>query len=248
MSFSPWSLFANLALAASLTLSTGALWASALTERAVGGDELEIDRASSVFAVVTHKAGAAARLAHDHLIVARGYSAELRYHPAHPMEASFVFEAPVTSLEIDSPQAQETWFPRLQELGILDQAFGEMSDKNRAKVRSAMLGPSQLDAERFPTLSVQVRELRASADGDRAQTSHQANVVFEIHGQEVEAPFPLRISTTETKVVFEAFGTLTLSDFGIKPYSALLGAVRNRDQVDVFLYLEATPKPPIPDS
>lgn len=240
----------NLALAALLSFASSAVAASAGTASADDEQaELEIDPTSSVFAVVTHKAGAAARLAHDHLIVAKDYSARLQYRPSNPLETSFEFEAPVASLEIDQLEAQRTWFPRLQELGILDQAFGEMSAKNRLKVRSAMLGPKQLDAERFPTLSVHLKELWSAAEGDLAPSfTHHAIVSFEVHQQQVEASFPLRISEQETKIVFEAFGTLTLSDFGIQPYSALLGAVRNRDQIHVFLYLEATKISPASES
>ena len=225
-------------------LATMALAATGWPHDAHGG-ELLIDQPSSVLAVVTHKAGAAARLAHNHLIVAADYAASLTYDPARPSETVFQLEVPVGSLAVDSPPDQERWFARLRELGILDQPFGEISEKNRSKVRGAMLGRSQLDGEAFPKLTARLSELRRASESDPDPPfPWRAQVEFVIRGQRVEAPMKLQISERAGRVVFEAFGALTLSDFGIEPYSALLGAVKNRDQMHVFLHLETLPATP----
>jgi hypothetical protein len=48
-----------------------------LVYNAVSQDRLEIDKAQSVFAIVTQKAGIAAAMAHDHFITAGAYEAQL---------------------------------------------------------------------------------------------------------------------------------------------------------------------------
>ena len=58
----------------------------------------------SVFAAVTQKEGFAARLAHNHLIVARAYSARLDFDPENPDETEFELKAQAPDLIVDDPE------------------------------------------------------------------------------------------------------------------------------------------------
>ena len=51
-------------------------------------EEIDIREAESILAVITHKGGFAASKAHNHLIAATGYRAELTLDPADPRRRS----------------------------------------------------------------------------------------------------------------------------------------------------------------
>ena len=64
-------------------------------------------------------------------------------------------------------------------------------------------------------------------------------MVFEVRGKRAERPARVRYTYREGKLEVEALGEFFFTDFGIKPYSAMLGAVRNRDRFHVYLLLTA---------
>ncbi len=192
----------------------------------------------SVLAVVTHKGGAAARLAHDHLVLAADAPTELEFSPRNPGGARFAAEIRVEGLQVDDPASQERWYPRLAELRILAEPFKRPSESDRAKIRRAMLSEEQLDLASHPTLEVRlvaVREEPATV-GDVAFT-HAVDVAWTIRGVEVQRPAAARWEEKEGVVMIEAVGALRFTDFVIQPYSAVLGAVRNQDEFHVYLRL-----------
>ena len=203
--------------------------------------EVEIDRERSIFAVVTHKAGLASGLAHDHLIAAAGYQAHLDFDPTAPLRASFELDLAGDGLEVDRPELQRAWYYRLEALAILDEPFGEVSDKDRAKIREAMLSKRQLDAARFPRLSARLAgiEERASTLGE-VSFPYALTLALEVHGKTVERPVAARYELDGDELLVEAAGAFRFTDFGIKPYSAALGMVRNADEFHVFLHLRGS--------
>ena len=162
-----------------LVLALGAVEASA--------EELRVDRETALFAVVTNKAGALSGLAHNHLVAARGWQARVDGSPGTLDGATFEIELPVAELLVDDPGLQAAWSPRLEALGILDGPFGELSEKNRREVRQAMLGPKQLDAERFAAVRARVTAITngASTLGE-VPFSHAVELAFEVRGRKME--------------------------------------------------------------
>lgn len=203
--------------------------------------EIEIDESASIVAVVTHKAGLGASQAHDHLAAATGYQASLELDPAAPAEASFELEFPTEKLEIDRWDLQQAWYPRLAELGVLDEPFEELSEKNRGKIREAMRSKRQLDAAAFPRIAARVGGIaeRPSTAGDTA-FPYTVTLELEVHGQTVRKPVAARYEAADGRLVVEAVGVFLFTDFGIKPYSAAFGLVKNRDDFHVFLHPEGS--------
>jgi hypothetical protein len=192
----------------------------------------------SVLAVVTHKAGPAARLAHNHLVVASDVPAELAFAPGEPEATRFVAEIRTDGLAVDDPALQELWYPRLAELGVLSEPFEQPSESDRRKIREAMLSDEQLDGAAHPTLGVRLVAVRAEASqiGEVA-FSHVADVEWTIRGATVMRTVAARWSEEGGVVTLEAVGTLRFTDFGIEPYSAVFGAVRNADEFQVYARL-----------
>ena len=217
-------------------------------EPSPGGEdppEAEILREETVLGVVTRRAGVAGRFAHDHLVTAAGYEAELHFHRDTPTEARFELRQEVHQLRVQDPGERERLEERLVELGLLGEGgFQSISDDEREDVREAMLSADQMDAERHPELEVELRWVRPLVEGDRAPREpdafrHRATVAFTIHGETVERPLYARYALQGDHLTVEGYADAHFTDFGMEPYSAFLGAVRNRDRFHFYVHLEA---------
>ena len=215
--------------------------ATATTPLAAADYAVDADR--SLFAVLTHRAGVASGLAHDHLIVARGASVGVALDPAAPDAARLTFSAQALSLDVDPAADRQSTGPRLRELGVLDRDFTAVEEKDRAKVRKAMLAPGQLHAERFPKIEATVAGLqRRGGEGERVALGWDAKVRVTIHGKTVERQVPARWDEKNGELTAEALGEYLFSEFGIEPYSAMFGAVQNADRFHVYVRLVAKAK------
>ena len=207
--------------------------------------------------MITHKAGIAARLAHDHLVVAASPSLELDFDPQQPASTTFTFVTAVADLDVDPPAARAAWQQRLEELAIHSGDLAPVPDSDRVKVRAAMLSASQLDGAKFPEIRAEVRriERRASppqspGDSESAapvaaaklgDSDWEAAVQLTIHGRAIHRLLQARWSEENGVLVAEVFGEFRFSEFGIDPYSAMLGAVRNADNFHIYVKIEARP-------
>lgn len=199
--------------------------------------ELTVDPDRSVIAVITHKTGFAKGAAHNHLIAVGAPLPPLHLDPEHPEATSFDLRFRAEDLEVDRRDLEETWYPRIADLGVLDEPFSEKSGKDRDKVRKTMLGEKQLAAEEYPEIAASV--VRVESARDDPAFPFRATVALEVHGKRVEAPFRARYETDGATLSLEAIGEYNFTDFGIEPYSAFLGAVGNEDRFHVYLRLVA---------
>ena len=208
--------------------------------------EWRVDPQRSVFAVLTHRAGLAARLAHDHLVVATGVAATLDFDPARPEATRCAATANVLALEIDAPEERAALAPRLVELGALSAGLPPVDAGDRAKVRAAMLGRGQLDAEQFPELAGELVSLSprgggSGAAGARVALGWDARIRLTVRGRTLEKTVPVRWQVEGGELTAEALGDFRFTDFGITPYTAVLGAVRNEDLFQLYLRIVARP-------
>jgi hypothetical protein len=205
-------------------------------------DEYRILPDQSVFAIVTHKAGFAAGKAHNHVIAASNYKAHFELHESNLLASRFQLEFATEDLVVDSAEHQQEWYPRLEALEILDEPFKEVSEKDRAKIRETMLSKKQLDAGAFPEISAHVEEVLAeSSTVGHVDLPYRVTLRFKVHGQEVLAPVAARYERDGDTVRVEAVGVFRFEDFGIKPYSAFLGAVKNQNEFHLYVALTAVP-------
>ncbi len=203
--------------------------------------EYTLDPGRSVFAVLTHKAGIGAGLAHDHLIVATKPVVALGFDPQAPEATTFTFTVAVEDLDIDAPAPRAAWKDRFKELGIHSGDLPPVADSDRRKVRAAMLGPSQLDSAKFREIRAEVLAL-ARGEGKEAQ-GWIVPVRLTIHGQTVERRWPAIWSVTDGVLSAEIVGELRFEEFGIEPYSTMLGAIRNDDRFHLFVSVVARRAP-----
>jgi polyisoprenoid-binding protein YceI len=202
-----------------------------------------VDLGRSLFAVLTRKAGPAARLAHDHLIVARAPRVELGFDPSAPETARLAVAIPVQSLDVDPPAERAARSARLRELGLLDAELPPVDEGDRAKVRAAMLDEGQLDGARFPAVSAELVALERRGGGAAARVAlgWDATIRLTVRGKTVERRVPARWELVDGELRAEAVAEARFTEFGIEPYSAFLGAVRNADLFHFVVEIVARP-------
>lgn len=183
-----------------------------------------VDPKKSELVVRTFKAGVAKGLAHDHLVVARDVEGELSWDPKAPEATKVSVTVKVASLLADDPAMRRRF-----------RVEGELSEKDRQKVTASMLDEGQLDAARFPTIAFESTGAEQRAEGLVVSGR------FTMHGVTKPLSLPVKISSRDGAVVGVTSFKLLTSDYGIKPYSAALGTVKNQDQVELVIRLVATP-------
>jgi hypothetical protein len=204
--------------------------------------------------VITHKAGLASTLAHNHCIYPASYTVEASSDGASPDQTHFLLKFPATALANDEDATSARWYPYLKAAGVLDVPFKKVCEADRKTIHEHMLAENQLDAEHFPNISAELKTVREQASTVGSKTfAYEGTVALTVHGKTVVHPFAANMDVTGDIVHVEAVGTFSFTDFGIKPYSAVLGAVRNQDTFHVYVNAQArrgdaagTSKAPIP--
>jgi polyisoprenoid-binding protein YceI len=199
--------------------------AGALSVWVTGADapRFAIDPKQSALYCRTRKAGAASALAHDHAIRATDLKGEIAYDPAHPETSRVEVTVQTATLSVDAPEDRV-------KLGL----EGGPGDSDRKKIAENMMDDGQLDVKKFPTIHFVSSSVKA--DGERLRVEGSLT----LHG--VTHPVSLGVTvkaSADGQVTGDGELAVKTSDYGIEPYSALLGAVKNKDQVDLILHLVA---------
>jgi polyisoprenoid-binding protein YceI len=184
-----------------------------------------IDAERTRLAVRTHRDGIGSGLAHDHVVEATDVTGQVEYDPGRPEASSITVEARSASLSVDDPAAR-------RRLGV----EGDLSESQRADVAKAMRGPDQLDVARHPT--IRFTSTRAVPEGDGRL---RVTGALTLRGVTREVSFPATVAVEGGALRGRATLTFLQSSFGYRPYSALLGAIRNKDEVSLHVDLLATP-------
>src|SRR5262249_23738757 len=149
----------------------------------------------------------------------------VEYDAARPDGSAITIEVKTASLRIDDPAAR-------RRLGI----EGEVSDSQRADVMKAMRAPDQLDVERYPTIRFASTRIVPEGDGRLRVPG-----ALTIRGVTREVTFPATVALEAGVLRGRATLSFLQSSFGYRPYSALLGAIRNKDEIGLDVDLVAKP-------
>lgn len=208
----------------------------------LGADpQYTVDPSTAVFAVVTHKAGVVAALAHDHFIQPNTFTVEASAAEDRS-RAEFHVKFPVTALQIDDVQLQQKYIAALKKAGIMRKNFTKISDKDRGLVREHMLAEGQLNAEKYPEIEAKlVRLEKKPVKMGETTFEYEAIMALTVRGKTVEHPFGVNVTEENGGVRIEGAGQYKFTDFGFEPYSGLMGMVRNEDPFYVYANFTATP-------
>lgn len=205
--------------------------------------DFALKQEDSVFAIVTHKTGLAAKLAHNHLIAARQINATISADPTQINSGKFTFTTKVKELEFDRADLQKRWYPTIQALGWLNEPYATLKDSDRETIREHGLADDQLNAEKFSDVQARLESLTDAPSKVGAKSfAKKASVSVTIRGQTVKRDFPANVTLQGQELTVEAVADFKFTEFGIKPYKALMGALGNEDKFNMLVSFRAMKK------
>jgi polyisoprenoid-binding protein YceI len=156
-------------------------------------------------------------------MLATGWTGSATWDPADVGACALSVEVPVKKLSVDPPKLRAAL-----------KMEGELSESQRADVKKNMLSKSQLDAANHPTVTFTATQ--CVAKGDKVMVTGDLT----LHGVTNTVTLPMTV--TEDGATFEAKGTLKIkaTDYGIEPFSAMLGALKNKNQMTLSIRLKGT--------
>jgi hypothetical protein len=194
----------------------------------LSGRIFRLDENQSELRILVYRAGPMARLGHNHVVVNRALCGAAGLSDV-PGASTFWLKVPVARFEVDEPQA------RLEEGGDF---AAEVPDDARSGTLQHLLGPAQLDADEFPSITLHGTAATA-ASGAPPMATLIAKVAISVAGHEssVDVPVTLRVDGRHLL----ATGTVELRQtaLGLTPFSLMLGALQVQDAMTIKFKIAA---------
>jgi len=188
-----------------------------------GAKRYALNAQASQLLVFVYRTGRMARLGHNHLISVGDLEGDLWL--ADPLSDSRVeIRLPVQTLVVDDPQLRAAAGPEFD---------SEPSPQDIANTRRNMLGAQVLDAAAHPWIT-----LRGTPDGGRLPDL-ELDAQLEIGGKTGRMRLPVHVESAPERVLVSGEFRLRQSDFGITPYSVMMGALAVQDELTVRYRLGA---------
>ena len=204
-------------------LSSPAFVAAALP---VHVNDYTVDASRSLVIIHVSRAGMASALGHDHLISSRQLSGTATYASAELPRSQFSLQLLVNTLVVDDPVL------RKQAGGKYAKAVSESA---RESTRRNMLSDKVLDAAVFGEINVQGRWQSGNLTNGRLALS------VSLHGVRREMNVPVQIEIDAGKLIATGKFQVRQSDFAIKPFTTLAGALAVADMIEVDYRIVLTP-------
>jgi len=194
-------------------------------EPSPGAKRYALNPQASRVLVYVYRTGRMARLGHNHLVSVGELEGDLWL--ARPLSESRVeIRVPLQGLVVDDPELRAAAGSELDT---------EPSPQDIANTRRNMLGVQVLDAATHPWIVVR----GVPAGGALADLELDAEV--EIRGQTNRMRLPVHLDLAPDRALASGDFRLRQSDFGITPYSVMMGALAVQDEVRVVYRLVAEP-------
>ena len=210
--------------------------------------EFVVDYDNSLLGFVNHKRGIASALIVDPLTFPGEYDVYIAMNTSIE-SAAFTVRYDVKNIRVAGPEVLHRWGRAILKAGAAQKPLKAPSPSRQRKIRKAVLSKKFMDAARYPEVRVKSLAIEAIPD-NAAEGPHTHNMTIRItmHGKTVTTTFPATVLLEDDRVTVDAAFPLKLSEFDIKPYSALFGAVRFSDTFHVYMHFEAKRKPGRPSS
>jgi polyisoprenoid-binding protein YceI len=188
-----------------------------------GAAVYRIDSSGSELRLLVYRAGAMARLGHNHVISNRALSGWVQY-TGDAGTARFSLLVPVADFVVDDAQLRSTEGAEFEE---------PVNDDAKAGTRHNMLSAALLDGDRYPAITLRSTAISETAAGMNATVS------VEVAGHESSMSVPFKLDRDGGRL--SASGTVVVrqSALGLTPYSVMLGALQVQDELTVKFTLVA---------
>ena len=215
-----WTVRSALILALPLWLAGGL----AVAQPTTGQQTYRVDPAASDIHWLVFKAGALARLGHNHVISVPKFSGTVTVDRGDLSASRFELEIPVASLVIDDPALRS---------GLGEDFASVPTADDIAGTRKNMLGDRVLDAAQFPVLKL-------SGTGPVGEADHQMlHVQIELVGHSVELDLPTTVVVDDSGLEAQGQFELNHSDLGLKPFSVMMGALQVAEKMSFSYRIRA---------
>jgi hypothetical protein len=191
------------------------------------GAPYDLQAADSLLEIRAYRGGALASAGHNHIIASHDLSGTV-YVPDDVLKTSFEVHVPLATLTVDEAAL------RAQEMS--PDFPPEVPESAKQGTRTHMLGPELLDAESNPEIIL--RALGLTADPSAADTV-LAHIQASVRGAPHEFSAPVHYVRAGGSLTLSGQVRVRQSDLGLKPYSAMLGALQVQDEMLISFRLVA---------
>ena len=181
------------------------------------GTQLAVDTKASTITIFVYRDGLLARFGHNHVIESHAVSGSVLLAEP-PDQSRFELEFPVAALIVDDPAARQAAGPDFSSVP---------SASDREGTRANMLGSAQLDAVRSPVISVRSKAIRGTGP------PYDVTAEVTIRGQASVMQFPAEVKDTANGLRVSGEVRVRQSDLGLKPFRAIGGALKVRDEIRI---------------
>ncbi len=194
---------------------------------AQGADKVfAIDAAESDVHWLVYKAGALARLGHNHVIAVPNLRGSVTVGAQDLAASHFEFVIPVADLVIDDAKLRS---------GLGEEFASVPTAKDIDGTRHNMLTDRVLDGDKFPMI-------RVSGTGPLGAAGAQTfKLKVDLLGRTVELTVPAKVIVTDDRVEASGAFDLNHADLGMQPFTALMGALSVGEKMSFSYHVVARP-------
>ncbi len=187
----------------------------------------DIVESESILLIQVLRGGPLSRFGHNHVIGGPVISGHLALADNLP-DSQLNLTIRLADLQVDRPQWRRAAGKDFS---------SEPSDDDIAGTRANMLGPKVLDVARFPVATAEV----AGILGTVPDFSVLARITLKESTRSL--PIPVHFENDGERITATGTFVLTQSDFGIEPFSVLLGAISVKDDLQIQYTIVASARP-----
>ncbi len=195
---------------------------------AQGDRVFAIDGSASDIHWLVYKAGAFARLGHNHVIAVPSPKGRVTVHDQDLSASRFEFVIPVAELVIDDPKLRS---------GLGEQFSSVPTADDIAGTRKNMLSERVLNGEKFS----QIRVTGVGPSG--AEGAQTFKMKVELLGRTIDLTVPTKVTVTADRVEAAGEFELTHADLGMQPFSVMMGALQVGEKLSFSYHVVARPAP-----
>jgi hypothetical protein len=183
---------------------------------AAGGRVMRLQSETSEIRIYVFRGGRAVKLGHNHVISAPEFEGYFYWPEQGTAEARFDLVFRLDQLVFDVPSHRAALGPAFAAV---------LTDAAIAATREHMLGPENMQADRYPLVRIHSLEITGEAP------KFVARLAIEMHGQTREMRIPLTVTGLPQRVNASGAMVLRQSEFGVQPYSVMGGLLSVQDDV-----------------
>jgi hypothetical protein len=182
-----------------------------------GAETYHVVGRESLVRILVFRAGTLKSAGHSHVVSSRDVHGLVYLHE-DAAKSGFDLVMPVNLLEIDNEELRSQEGPEFA---------AKVSDSAREGTRRNMLSPAVLDGGHFPAVALSSVSLEGTPAALIAHTK------VRLKDQERELAIPVALETGPGHVIATGEFDVRQSDFGMKPFSVMMGAVQVADDLKV---------------